>query len=326
MEPVGCSRFQADDSNVITNRVAGIEARFGEETDEDRCEPSPKRARVDAPLVPPSTVKRMLNWVWGLGTAAKQAQATPQRTVSGELERAERGESRSPDAFIQRNDDTVDFDVTMATPSRDAVETRLKQQTRDAPEPRPRETRPMRQLPNIAHVESTPRSSRTRARCSASGRSPSAPAMRSPSPERSGTQLEPEQYRYDKSSSRLYPPLYPALPDRSAALSERSFYDRTFDRTNTVSGTPGPKVRIRSASGPTPHPLSARSRDPPNVRNLVRGFEETSRLDLSFESERREREKNRLRSLRRVRSTVEHLRDLEGSVSNVSMSSLRGGL
>lgn len=319
----------ADDRNVIANRVAGIEARYGDEPEHDKSEPSAKRARTDPTPAPPSTVKRMLDWVWGLGTM-KTPQASKGRVVSGEMERAERGESRSPH-FIHRNDETVNFDVTMATPSR-ATDTASKSKRQgeqpQAPAQLP-DGRPMRQLPNIARVEGTPRRSRSRSRRSPSGRSPSAPPLRSPSPEQEPTQLEADEYRYGR-TTKAFPTLYPSLPDRS--ISDRSVSDRTYDRSinqtfdrtanqtfdrtsdrlaalSAISGTPRPKARIRSASGPNPLPPLHRSRDPPNVRNLVKGFEETSRLDMSFESERREREKDRLRSLRRVKSTVEQLRD-----------------
>lgn len=127
-------------------------------------------------------------------------------------------------------------------------------------------------------------------------------------------------YRYGQSSSRLYPPLYPSLSDRSVSLSSlKSSTTSTSGAIPIISGTPRPQARIRSTDGGK-QPLSQTSKKAGGVKDLVKSFEDNSKLDVSFESARREREKGTLAELRRVRSLRERMQ--EGSFGDVSHSSI----
>lgn len=292
-------------------------------------EPNTTRAE----LVPPSTIKRVIDWVWGVGTGRKRGSGGVVKRVQTPYVGGAGYASPSDDPYQQDDsharinysrsrrsvsvqipdgagglqlrtlDETFDIgDVTMAqTPSRPVTHPH-----------RPLEV--ASRAPAIVEEEEYESADEAEeAEESVSGDNGSAPdEEEEQSPKRARRQYaQPasREYRYGAGDAdntrRLFAPVYPSLPERTAAL------------TSVVSGTPRPLVKVRS--GPKhaiPFPLggpSSRSALPggstPRVKNIARGFEESGQLDLSYQSLRREKEKANVSGLRRVSSRVQSLNE-----------------
>lgn len=251
-------------------------------------EPATKRSRPD--VEPPSTMKRMMNWVFGTGmkpptvrraSPPRRARAQPTErraksptpavfTASASATGAANSMADTTAGFLQRVDETFDIgDVTMAaTPLRPIT----------MPAALERRSHTHMRMTSIGEGQASTSSSR-----------PSVPEYPRPAP---------TEYRYGPSETSLYAPLYPSLPDRSAAIAP------------IVSGTPRPRVRVRSGDGSLmdkpimPPPTAGRG-----VKDIARALEDSGKLELSFESARREKEKGRVQDLRRVQNMVDKVHD-----------------
>ncbi|BEI81900.1 hypothetical protein CcaverHIS002_0210600 [Cutaneotrichosporon cavernicola] len=293
---------------------------------------------------PPSTLRRVVDWAIGLSTSAP---APAPRRAPRQRER------NDPEmGFLHRKDESFDPDVTMApTPSqprmcqgtrwepqrdrnskrneedeREQV-TEHRQREQDAPARErsqalnrsPRARHHPRDLVNIDRAVSE-----HRRRSAHDNGEPLYPDStydnyaedRSPSPQ--PTEIEDDEYRYNAASPSLYNNLYPPLPERSAALAQAV-------RPRVIEGSPRPAARSRSVILPTSPLTDLRqsTRALPNVAQAANAFTAHASADLSYESERRARERNNIAGLRRVRSIVEQIRDAGHDISDERFESFR---
>ncbi|BEJ12598.1 hypothetical protein CspHIS471_0210580 [Cutaneotrichosporon sp. HIS471] len=293
---------------------------------------------------PPSTLRRVVDWAIGLSTSAP---APAPRRAPRQRER------NDPEmGFLRRKDESFDPDVTMAPtpsqprvrqgtrrePQRDRISKRNEEYEREqvtehrqreqeasarersqALNRSPRARHHPRDLANIDRAVSEHR--RRSARDNGEPLHPDSTydnyaEDRSPSPQ--PTEIEDEEYRYNAASPSLYNNLYPPLPDRSAALARAV-------RPRVIEGSPRPAARSRSVIPPTSllTDLRQSTRALPNVAQAASAFTAHASADLSYESERRARERNNLAGLRRVRSMVEQIRDAGHDISDERFESFR---
>lgn len=319
---------------VLLLRARALARRHGkpEAESEPADERESKRQKTTAPTdAPPSTLRKVMGWLWP-SNSKQQETAQPDAVP---VHSAEPSKRRRGGDFMQVRDETFDMgDADMsATPSRPHA--------RQHPSPPP-------QSENVNHAERSFEVDLERGHQSydipyeeeeedegsfflepttytARGERSSVTARgeRSSVTEAS-TSISDRHYASQPSISSTRK-IYPSLPDLhfpsrpSLASSTRSTksakpkpasaqYEesRPAGSRLPVMGTPRPRARVRSDSSIADTSIAAR---PGSVRDMVRGFEESQELDLSFESARREREKNQLLGLRRVRSVVEKVKE-----------------
>ncbi|KAL1413431.1 hypothetical protein Q8F55_001198 [Vanrija albida] len=327
----------ADYTTALGRRLTGNDKAGPRQPEASGADEEPEASRAE--LVPPSTIKRVIDWVWGVGTGRKRGSGGVVKRVQTpyvgnaahaaspsdnpydhddshatiNYSRSRRSVSvQIPDGAgglqLRTLDETFDIgDVTMAqTPSRPATRG-LRPLEVASRAPAILEEEESESADEAEEAEESVRGDGD----SAHGDHDFAPEeedQRPKRPRRKYWQPASREYRYgagDADNSRpLFAPVYPSLPDRSAAY------------TSVVSGTPRPLVKVRSGPADAiPFPLGGPSRSAlpsnstPNVLNIVRGFEASRQLDLSYESRRREKEKATVSGLRRVSSRVESLEE-----------------
>lgn len=301
---------------VLLMRVRALARRHGiAEATEDR---EAKRQKTTTPAnAPPSTLKKVMGWLWR-GSSKPQETAEP---ATASTSAAKSKKQKRDNDFLQTRDDSFEIgEVTMAaTPSRPGerqhasppperdddyyaersfeVDLERGNQSYDIPYEEEEEDEEEFFPEPTTYTARGERSSVTEASTSMYDHS----HHHSHHHHRAST---------PSSTRKIYPDLpnlhFPSRP-HSLSSSTRGYEEsRPAGSRLPVMGTPRPRARVRSDSSIADTSVASR---PGSVRDMVRGFEETQELDLSFESARREREKNELLGLRRVRSVVEKVRE-----------------
>lgn len=301
---------------VLLMRVRALARRHGiAEATEDR---EAKRQKTTTPAnAPPSTLRKVMGWLWR-GSSKPHETAEP-----GAASAAKPKKQKRDNDFLQTRDDSFEIgEVTMAaTPSRP--------QDRQHASPPPErdddyyaersfeaDLERGNQSYDIPYEEEEedeeeffPEPTTYTARGERSSVTEASTSMYDHSHSHYGHQ-HGRQASTPSSTRKIYPDLpnlhFPSRPSLSSSTTRRYEESRPPGSRLPVMGTPRPRARVRSDSSIADTSVASR---PGSVRDMVRGFEETQELDLSFESARREREKYELLGLRRVRSVVERVRE-----------------
>lgn len=295
---------------VLLMRVRALARRHGQtEASEDR---ESKRQKTTTPAnPPPSTLRKVMGWLWR-GNTKPQETAEPAAATTSV---AKPKKQRRDNDFLQTRDDSFEIgEVTMAaTPSRPQDRRHAsppfeREEAYDAERSFEVDLERGHQSYDIPYEEEEedeeeffPEPTTYTAR-----------GERSSVTEASTSMYDHHHHRAPtpSSSRKIYPDLpnlnFPNRPHSLASSTRRYEESRPAGSRLPVMGTPRPRARVRSDSSIADTSIASR---PGSVRDMVRGFEETQELDLSFESARREREKNELLGLRRVRSVVEKVKE-----------------
>lgn len=289
--------------NALARRAQGEGAEAG-----DREAKRQKTSTHQA--APPSTLRKVMGWLWP-ATSKSQTSAPPTEDTD-----TNSASPNSEGGFMRVRDETFDIgEVTMAaTPSRrrdhvaQTMERRRSEDVHHAERSFDVDLERGNQSYDIPYDEEEDYDDGNEYFLE--------PATYTARGERSSvTEASTSMYDHNTSTSstrRIYPNL-PDLhfPSRPHSLASSTKYVRKDEPRRTgaplpVLGTPRPRARVRSDSSIADTSIASR---PGSVRDMIRGFEESQELDLSFESARREREKNELLGLRRVRSVVEKVKE-----------------